>query len=211
MDADLAGILGTQPGGVTHQEGTSILKGIRQVAPQATVTYSADGSAPTAGAQVAIVAVGETPYAEGFGDVGGPQWAYDPADSSVSREPKSLELQPQDRQTVQRVCAQVPTCVVLIVSGRPQIVTDVLGGVDALVASWLPGTEGAGVADVLFGKQPFTGKLPVSWPRTADQEPINIGDAGLRPVVPLRVRVDHPPVPLIAVERGPGELVHVEG
>ena len=70
----------------------------------------------------------------------------------------------------------------LIVSGRPQIVTDVLGGVDAVVASWLPGTEGAGVADVLFGKQAFTGKLPVSWPRTADQEPINIGDAGYDPL-----------------------------
>ena len=170
------------PGGIAHQDGTSILDGIRQVAPRARVTYSADGSAPTAGAQIAIVAVGETPYAEGFGDVGGPQWGYDPADATVPREPKSLELQQQDKETVQRVCAQVPTCVVLIVSGRPQIVTDVLGGVDAVVASWLPGTEGAGVADVLFGKQAFTGKLPVSWPRTADQEPINIGDAGYDPL-----------------------------
>ena len=54
---------------------------------------------------------------------------------------------------MQRVCGQVKTCVVLVVSGRPQIVTDLLGDVDALVASWLPGTEGAGVADVLFGQQ----------------------------------------------------------
>jgi beta-glucosidase len=169
-------------GGVAQQKGTSILDGIRQVAPRARVTYSADGSAPTAGAQVAIVAVGETPYTEGFGDVGGPQWAYDPADAGVPREPKSLELQPQDKDTVHRVCAQVPTCVVLVVSGRPQIVTDLLGDADALVASWLPGTEGAGVADVLFGKQAFTGKLPVSWPRTADQEPINVGDAGYDPL-----------------------------
>ncbi|WP_395728049.1 glycoside hydrolase family 3 protein [Nakamurella sp.] len=169
-------------GGVVQQKGTSILDGIRQVAPKAKVTYSADGTAPTAGAQVAIVAVGETPYSEGFGDVGGPQWAYDPADAGVPREPKSLELQPQDKQTVQRVCAQVPTCVVLVVSGRPQIVTDLVGDADALVASWLPGTEGAGVADVLFGKQAFTGKLPVSWPRTADQEPINVGDANYDPL-----------------------------
>lgn len=167
---------------VPQQPGTSILDGIRQVAPRAKVTYSADGTAPTGGAQVAIVAVGETPYAEGFGDVGGPQWAYDPADGGVPREKKLIELQPQDRQTVQRVCAQVPTCVVLIVSGRPQIVTDLLGDVDALVASWLPGTEGAGVADVLFGKKAFTGKLPVSWPRTADQEPINAGDANNDPL-----------------------------
>jgi len=169
-------------GGVDQQKGTSILDGIRQVAPRARVTYSADGTAPTAGAQVAVIAVGETPYAEGFGDVGGPQWPWDPADADVRREPKSLELQPQDKDTVQRVCAQVPTCVVLIVSGRPQIVTDLLGDVDALVASWLPGTERAGVADVLFGQQAFTGKLPVSWPRTSDQEPINVGDANYDPL-----------------------------
>ena len=95
---------------------------------------------------------------------------------------KSLELQPQARDTVTRVCGQVKTCVVLVVSGRPQIVTDLLGNIDALVASWLPGTEGAGVADVLFGRQGFTGKLPVSWPKTAAQEPINIGDRNYDPL-----------------------------
>ena len=78
-------------GGQQQQPGTSILEGIKQVAPQARVTYSADGSAPTAGAEVAVVAVGETPYSEGFGDVGGPQWAYDAADAGQSREPKSLD------------------------------------------------------------------------------------------------------------------------
>ncbi len=170
------------PAGVPHQPGTTILEGIRQVAPRAHVTYSADGTAPTAGADVAVVAVGETPYAEGFGDVGGPLWAYDPADANQPREPKSLELQPQDRATVERVCGQVKKCVVLVVSGRPQIVTDLLGNIDALVASWLPGTEGAGVADVLFGKRGFSGKLSVSWPRTAAQEPINVGDANYHPL-----------------------------
>ncbi len=169
-------------GGVPQQEGTSILDGIRQVAPQAQVTYSADGSAPTDGADVAVVAIGETPYSEGFGDVGGPEWGYDPADANKQREEKSLELQTQDRETAQRVCAEVKTCVVLVVSGRPQIVTDLLPGIDALVASWLPGTEGAGVADVLFGKRGFTGKLPVSWPRSAGQEPINVGDADYDPL-----------------------------
>ncbi len=178
-------------GGVQQQPGTSILEGIRQVAPQARVTYSVDGTAPTAGADVAVVAVGETPYSEGFGDVGGPAWAYDLADATQPREAKSLELQPQDRATVQRVCSQVKTCVLLIVSGRPQIVTDLLGDVDALVASWLPGTEGAGVADVLFGDRRFTGKLPVSWPRTAAQEPINVEGPELRPAVRLRLRPAH--------------------
>ncbi len=170
------------PAGLPQQPGTSILDGIKQVAPQARVTYSADGTATTAGADVAVVAVGETPYSEGFGDVGGPQWAYDPADAGLPREAKSLELQDEDRATVERVCSQVKTCVVLIVSGRPQIVTDLLGNIDALVASWLPGTEGAGVADVLFGKRGFTGKLPVSWPRTAAQEPINVKDRKYDPL-----------------------------
>src|SRR4029078_11502792 len=118
------------PGSVPQQPGTSILDGIRQVAPQARVSYSADGTAPTNGADVAVIAVGETPYAEGFGDVDGPEWGYDPADAGQPREAKSLELQPQDKATVERVCSQVETCVVLIVSGRPQMVTDLLGDVD---------------------------------------------------------------------------------
>ena len=73
-------------------------------------------------------------------------------------------------------------CVVLVVSGRPRCITDQLGQIDALIASFLPGSEGAGVADVLFGDQPFTGRLPVSWPRTADQVPINVGDTTYNPL-----------------------------
>jgi beta-glucosidase len=56
---------------------------------------------------------------------------------------------------------------------------------DALVASWLPGSEGEGVADVLFGREPFTGKLPMTWPKTIDQEPINVGDADYDPLFPF--------------------------
>jgi beta-glucosidase len=186
--------LGNQMGGWTvswqgfsgnqnQQPGTTILAGIRQSV--ANVTYSADGSAPTAGSDVAVVVVGETPYSEGFGDVGGPQWAYDPADANVPREPKSLELQPGDQAVVDKVCGAVATCVVLVVSGRPQVIgADRLKTIDALVASWLPGSEGEGVADVLFGRRPFTGKLPVTWPATADQEPINVGDRPYRPAFP---------------------------
>lgn len=169
-------------GNENQQPGTTVLQGIKQVAPNAKVTYSKDGTAPVAGSDVAVVVVGETPYAEGFGDVGGPQWAYDPADNGVPREAKSLSLQPEDQATVDRVCQAVAKCVVLVVSGRPQIVST--GNVDALVASWLPGTEGAGVADVLFGKKAFTGKLPVTWPATAAQEPINVGDRNYQPAYP---------------------------
>jgi beta-glucosidase len=73
---------------------------------------------------------------------------------------------------------------VLIVSGRPQLIGDRLGAVDALVASWLPGTEGDGVADVLYGKRAFTGQLPVTWPKSAAQVPINVGDTSYDPQFP---------------------------
>ncbi|MDH3247704.1 MAG: glycoside hydrolase family 3 C-terminal domain-containing protein [Acidimicrobiia bacterium] len=65
--------------------------------------------------------------------------------------------------------AECGDLVVIIVSGRPLIVTDLIDGMDALVAAWLPGTEGQGVADVLFGLEPFTGTLPYTWPLSLDQ------------------------------------------
>jgi beta-glucosidase len=159
--------------------GTTILQGIRQADPRA--VFSPDASAPFTGSDVGVVVVGETPYAEGLGDVGAPgcSWCAPP-----QNEPKSLSLQPADRAVVSKVCSALPKCVVLVVSGRPQIVTDQLGSIDALVASWLPGSEGAGVADVLFGRVPFTGRLPVTWPASAAQVPINVGDAHYRPLYP---------------------------
>jgi beta-glucosidase len=167
--------LGNQAGGwtVTWQgqsgndsfPGTTILEGIRHYAPRA--TYSVDASAPMAGHDVGIVVVGETPYAEGVGDVGNGH---------------TLELSAADRANIDRVCTGIATCVVLDVAGRPQIVTGALPKMDAFVMSWLPGSEGAGVADVLFGRRPFTGTLPVSWPRSEAQEPINVGDRNYNPL-----------------------------
>jgi beta-glucosidase len=81
------------------------------------------------------------------------------------------------------VCDRTTSCTVLVVSVRPLIVPPgLLNQIDALVASWLPGSEGAGVADVLYGRSPFIGKLPVSWPRRVAQEPINVGDASYNPL-----------------------------
>jgi beta-glucosidase len=183
--------IGNQAGGWTLQwqgvsgadviPGTSILEGIRQVAPRAAVTYSADASAPTTGADVGVVVVGETPYAEGYGDVGASPWPYG---TPEQREPKSLSLQPGDRAVIDKVCAAIAKCVVLVVSGRPQVLTDQLGGIDSLVASWLPGSEGTGVADVLFGRRPFTGRLSMTWPRSESQVPINVGDNTYQPLFP---------------------------
>jgi beta-glucosidase len=162
--------------------GTTILEGIREVAPKAQVTYSADASAPTAGSDVGVVVVGETPYAEGYGDVGGPECGFC---SPAQLEEKSLSLQPGDKAVIDKVCSAIAKCVVLVVSGRPQVLTDQLGQIDALVASWLPGSEGAGVADVLFGRRPFTGRLSMTWPRDAAQVPINVGDANYQPLYPF--------------------------
>jgi len=130
--------------------------------------------------------VGETPYSEGFGDVGGPLWAYDPGDHGVPRPVKDMRISQTDRDAIDTVCAKAVKCVVVIVSGRPLIIgPGQLANIDALVEAWLPGSEGAGVADTLFGRQPFTGKLPVSWPRTLAQEPINVGDADYDPLYPF--------------------------
>ena len=103
--------------------GTTILEGIKEVAPQAAVTYSADASAPMTGADVGVVVVGETPYAEGYGDVGGPECGFC---SPKQLEEKSLSLQPGDKAVIDKVCDAIDTCVVLVVSGRPQVLTDQL-------------------------------------------------------------------------------------
>ncbi|MFI8074781.1 glycoside hydrolase family 3 N-terminal domain-containing protein [Streptomyces sp. NPDC086033] len=167
--------IGNQSGGwtVTWQgasgdvtPGTTILEAMR--GNSARVTYSKDASEPLTGYDVGVVVVGETPYAEGVGDVGN---GHD------------LELSAADRAAVDKVCAAMK-CAVLIVSGRPQLIGDRLGEIDALVASWLPGTEGDGVADVLYGKRPFTGRLPVTWPKSEAQLPINVGDSSYDPQFP---------------------------
>ncbi|MGW2210023.1 glycoside hydrolase family 3 protein [Streptomyces sp. NPDC001781] len=167
--------IGNQSGGwtITWQgssgditKGTTILAGIREAGGK--VTYSKDASAPMTGSDVGVVVVGETPYAEGVGDVGNGH---------------ELTLSAADRAAVDKVCGAMK-CVVLTVSGRPLLIGDRLGRIDALVASWLPGTEGAGVADVLYGRRPFTGQLPVTWPRGESQLPINVGDSTYDPQYP---------------------------
>ncbi|MFG2329195.1 glycoside hydrolase family 3 N-terminal domain-containing protein [Streptomyces sp. NPDC048604] len=137
--------------------GTTILQGMRRAAPSARITYSEKAAAPTAGHDVGVVVVGETPYAEGRGDVG--VGGHD------------LELSAADKKAVDKVCAAMK-CAVLVVSGRPQFVDDRLAGIDALVASWLPGSEGDGVADVLYGRRAFTGRLPLSWPKSTSALPL---------------------------------------
>jgi beta-glucosidase len=151
--------------------GTTVLDGIEAEA-KAPVTYSIDASTPVPAGADGIVVVGETPYAEGIGDVGGPGG-------------QTMTLSAADTQAVKTVCAAARTCTVVVISGRPMIIPpDLLGQIDALVAGWLPGSEGIGVADDLFGHHRFTGRLSVSWPRALAQEPINVGDANYDPLFP---------------------------
>jgi beta-glucosidase len=175
-----------QGGSTTQIPGTTILQGIRDADQRGTVTFSADASAPVEPGQHGVVVVGETPYSEGFGDVGGPRWAFDPGDNNVPRPVKDMMLSAADKAAVDKVCAATVDCTVIVVSGRPLIIDPAqLGEIDALVAAWLPGSEGEGVADTLFGDEPYTGKLPVTWPKTLDQEPINVGDADYDPLYPF--------------------------
>ena len=140
--------------------GTTILQGIRDVAdPSTTVTYSADGSGIDDSYQVAVAVIGETPYAEGVGD-----------------RPSGMGLDQADVATLQTLRDSGVPVVVVLVSGRPLDISAQLSTWDGLVAAWLPGTEGAGVADVLFGDHNPTGTLPMTWMNSASQQPINVGD-----------------------------------
>jgi beta-glucosidase len=172
----------TWQGGSTNViPGQTILDGIKARAKN--VTFSQDASASVPAGANGIVVVGETPYAEGFGDVGGPQWGYDPGDNGQLRPKQTMLLNDADKAAVRKVCAAAATCTVVVVSGRPMVIEPaLLSQIDALDAAWLPGSEGGGVADNLFGKAPFTGKLSFSWPRTVAQEPINVGDRDYDPL-----------------------------
>ncbi|MBW8002184.1 MAG: family 16 glycosylhydrolase [Planctomycetes bacterium] len=144
--------------------GTTILEGIQDAVSSGggSVTFSENGTG-SAGYDVAIVVIGETPYAEGSGYSG------------------TLALDSTDTTCLSNIDPSVPIVVVLV-SGRPMIVNSYLGGWDAFVAAWLPGTEGDGVADVLFGDFDFVGKLSHSWPVDIGQVPINVDDLPYAPL-----------------------------
>jgi len=133
--------------------GTTVLAAIKKAAgPKTTVTYSKDGTGAE-GATVGVVVIGERPYAEGDGDRA------------------DLNLSPADIATVNNMKAAGIPLVAILFSGRTMILGDVLDKTDAFIAAWLPGTEGSGIADVLFGDFKPTGKLSFAWPRSMEQFP----------------------------------------
>lgn len=167
--------IGIQSGGWTIEwqgatgaitEGTTILAGIREAAgPGTEVTHSADGSGAE-GADVIVAVVGERPYAEMFGD------------------DLALRLPEEDAAVIATASGAGVPVVTVLLSGRPLVVPEVFEASDAVLAAWLPGSEGGGVADVLFGTFAPTGRLPFTWPRTVAQQPLNLGDADYDPLFP---------------------------
>ncbi|KAI9121166.1 hypothetical protein K1719_008199 [Acacia pycnantha] len=150
--------------------GTTILSAITStVDPQTEVVYMENPDAESVKSDnfsYAIVVVGEHPYAETIGDS------------------MNLTIAEPGPSTISNVCGNVK-CVVVVISGRPVVIQPYLESIDALVAAWLPGSEGQGVADVLFGDYGFSGKLPGTWFKTVDQLPMNVGDAHYDPLFPF--------------------------
>lgn len=115
----------------------------------------------------AIVAVGEEPYAESVGDN------------------SELIIPFNGSELISSVAERIPTLVILI-SGRPLVIEPwLLEKVDALIAAWLPGTEGRGITDVVYGDYEFEGRLPMTWFRAIKQLPINSEDNSCDPLFPL--------------------------
>ena len=141
--------------------GTSVLEGIiDHVSSKTKVEYDLLGNFTLAGkkAPVGIAVVGEKPYAEGWGDAEYPT------------------LSEEDLLAVKNLQAHAEKVVVVIISGRPLLIANEIDSFDALVAAWLPGSEGVGVGDGLFGYTPFTGALPIPWPHHSEQLPIQSDD-----------------------------------
>jgi beta-glucosidase len=156
--------LGTAGAATATTTGTTVLGAVKAMfaGSGTTVTSSTDGSG-AAGADRVIVVVGESPYAEGQGDNNNPT------------------LSSADFSTIAKVKAANVPFVVVLFSGRPLILTDsgnnsVVDQANALVAAWLPGSEGTGITDVLFGDYKPTGKLSFTWPANVSQIPIHDGD-----------------------------------
>ncbi|MFC0250978.1 glycoside hydrolase family 3 N-terminal domain-containing protein [Massilia consociata] len=165
---------GTANTNADFPNGDTILAGIREAAGQDKVTFSADARGVDVSAfDVVVAVVGERPYAEGDGDIG------------PSGTLRHSGRYPEDLAVLQAVAGKGKPVVTVFVSGRPLYVNDLLNLSDVFVAAWLPGTEGKGVSDLLVAgpkRYDFTGKLPFSWPKSACQTDLNVGDRNYAPL-----------------------------
>jgi beta-glucosidase len=159
-----------RPGNVTHG-GTTLLAAIRKtVSPDTEVNFSPDAS-DLKNADAVIAVVGEPPYAEGIGDR------------------TDLNLSAADAALIAKAKAGGAPVVTILYSGRPLVLNAALADSSAFVAAWLPGTEGFGMTDVLFGDHKFTGKLSRAWP--ADNDHLRTGDPAGKPLFSLGFGLSH--------------------
>ncbi|MEL6484212.1 MAG: glycoside hydrolase family 3 N-terminal domain-containing protein, partial [Bacteroidota bacterium] len=160
----------------SYKGASTILDGIHHMA-KGTVVYDENATKVHADADVAIIVVGETPYAESFGDIGGEMNLY------------QLHLTEAHQQYVNHYVEQGVKTVVVLISGRPLVTTEQIQKSDAFVAAWLPGSEGDAVAEVLFGEYNFKGKLPHSWPKSEEDYQgkygPNLWDESITPLFPF--------------------------
>ena len=156
-----------------YKGSTTILDGIKRMA-TGEVIYDQIATQSHPDADVAVIAVGETPYAEFMGDVGNGRGVY------------KMTLSRKHKDYIAHYKKQGIPIVILLISGRPLVETPEINKSDAFVAAWLPGSEGDGVAEVLFGKYDFSGKLPHSWPKYVKDFKGNYGpnfwDDGIEPL-----------------------------
>jgi len=144
--------------------GTTILEAIQEEAPSATIDYSSEGALSDTTADVAVVVIGETPYAEGYGDR------------------NDLHLSISTTNLIRNIKNAGLPVIVILISGRPLIIESIIPYSDAIIAAWLPGTQGRGITDVLFGDYNPAGLLSHSWPAEMEDIPINFGDSVYEPL-----------------------------
>ena len=160
----------------SYKGATTILEGIKKHS-KGDVVYDKDATQNHFDADVAIIIVGETPYAEFFGDIG------------HESNTRKLILTEEHQKYIKTYADKGVKTVVVLVSGRPLVVTDQIESSDAFIASWLIGSEGCGVAEVLFGDFNFSGKLPHSWPASIEdfkgKYGPNFWDNSIQPLYPF--------------------------
>jgi len=182
--------------------GSSIWEGIQAVAPNAELSIDGSGADPDKH-EVAIVCIGEVPYAEMLGDIRVEGLAKglkiskgSTSDDTLSDDDISVvkkgpygthlylhELHPEDIETIKNITSKGIPVIAVMICGRPLVINQELEESKAFVVAWFPGSEGRGVADVLFGDYDFQGKLSFSWPRY-DDDNWNVGDEGYDPLFP---------------------------
>ncbi|TYG37223.1 hypothetical protein ES288_D13G124500v1 [Gossypium darwinii] len=163
-------VAGSHADNLGYQCGTTVLTAIKNTVDSSTNVVYEENPDPkfvkSNNFSCAVVVVGEHPYVETKGDS------------------MNLTIPEPGPTTIRNVCGALK-CVVILMSGRPVVIEPDIDSMDALVAAWLPGSEGQGVADVLFGDYGFSGKLPRTWFKTADQLPMNVGDPHYDPLFPF--------------------------